>query len=235
MQSVKLRTVTLTGTWPEPKGKSSNTLFFNKKKKKGRREGKWGTDRKNTTPERSYLRHNLCSSRVITMSQVEPKKACLWSSRQWGRKSLTASAHWREREGEPHCLCPLTGERGRVTLPLSRRGREGESHCLCPLMGEQGRVHYLCPLSGERGRITLLLPTVGRESKTWSVVSSALQPQGLFSPWNSPGQNTGVGCHSLLQGIFPTQGLNPGLPHCRQILYQLSHQGSRFSKSEVLT
>ena len=44
--------------------------------------------------------------------------------------------------------------------------------------------------------------------------------------WNSPGQTTGVGSCSLLQGIFPTQGLNPGLPHCRQILYYLSHQGS---------
>ena len=43
---------------------------------------------------------------------------------------------------------------------------------------------------------------------------------------NSPGQNTGVGCLSLLQGTFPTQGSNPGLPHCRQILYQLSHRGS---------
>ena len=42
--------------------------------------------------------------------------------------------------------------------------------------------------------------------------------------WNSPGQNTGVGSLFLLQGIFPTQGLNPGLPHCRQILYQLSHK-----------
>ena len=48
----------------------------------------------------------------------------------------------------------------------------------------------------------------------------------LCNPWNSPGQNTGVGSCSLLQGIFPTQGLNPGLPHCRQILYQLSHKGS---------
>ena len=51
-----------------------------------------------------------------------------------------------------------------------------------------------------------------------------LQPQGLYSPWNSSGQK--VGSLSLLQGIFPIQGLNPGLPHCRQILYQLSHQGS---------
>ena len=59
-----------------------------------------------------------------------------------------------------------------------------------------------------------------------SVVSYSLQPHGLHSPWNSPGQNPGVGSLSLLQGIFPTQGSNPGLPHCRQILYQLSHQGS---------
>ena len=48
----------------------------------------------------------------------------------------------------------------------------------------------------------------------------------MYSPWNSPGQNTGVGSLSLLQGIFPTQGWNPGLPHCRWVLYQLSHQGS---------
>ena len=45
-------------------------------------------------------------------------------------------------------------------------------------------------------------------------------------PWNSPGQNTGVVSLSLHQGSFPTQGLNPGHPHCRQILYQLSHKGS---------
>ena len=52
------------------------------------------------------------------------------------------------------------------------------------------------------------------------------QPHGLYSPLNSPGQNTGVGSLSLLQGIFPTQGSNPGLPHCGQILYKLSHKGS---------
>ena len=49
---------------------------------------------------------------------------------------------------------------------------------------------------------------------------------GLYSPWNFPGQNTGVGSRSLLQGIFLTQGSNPGLPHCKQILYQMNHQGS---------
>ena len=47
-----------------------------------------------------------------------------------------------------------------------------------------------------------------------------------YSPWNSPGQNTGVGNLSLLQGIFPTQGMNAGLLHCMWNLYQLSHRGS---------
>ena len=47
-----------------------------------------------------------------------------------------------------------------------------------------------------------------------------------YSSWDSPGQNTGVGSFSLLQGIFPTQGSNPGLSHYRWILYQLSHKGS---------
>ena len=59
-----------------------------------------------------------------------------------------------------------------------------------------------------------------------TVMSNCLWPHGLYSPWSSPGQNTGVGSLSLLQWIFPTQGLNPGLPHCRQILHSLSHKGS---------
>ena len=64
------------------------------------------------------------------------------------------------------------------------------------------------------------------ESESCSVVSDSWQPHWLYTPWNSTGQNTGVGSLSLLQGIFPTQGSNPGLPHCSQILYQLSHKGS---------
>ena len=48
----------------------------------------------------------------------------------------------------------------------------------------------------------------------------------LLRPWDFQGKSTRVGCHFLLQGIFPTQGLNPGLSHCRQMLYHLSHQGS---------
>ena len=64
------------------------------------------------------------------------------------------------------------------------------------------------------------------ESESHSVMPDSLRPHGLYSPWNSPGQNTGVGSLSLLQGIFPTQGLNPGLLHCQWLLYQLSHKGS---------
>ena len=64
------------------------------------------------------------------------------------------------------------------------------------------------------------------ESKSRSVMPDYLRPHILYSPWNSPGQNTGVDSLSLLQRIFPTQGSNPGLPHCKQILYQLSQQGS---------
>ena len=55
-------------------------------------------------------------------------------------------------------------------------------------------------------------------------MSDSLWPHGLYIPRNSPGQNIGVGSLSLLQGIFPIQGSNPGLPHCRWILYQLSHK-----------
>ena len=72
-------------------------------------------------------------------------------------------------------------------------------------------------------------------SKSLSCVRHGRWPARLLHPWDSPGKNTGVCCHSLLQGIFPTQGSNPGLPHCRQTLYHLNQQGSpcwkRLSKS----
>ena len=74
-----------------------------------------------------------------------------------------------------------------------------------------------------------------------SVVSDSLWPHGLqptrlLCPWDFPGKGTGVGCHFLLQGIFPTQESNPGLLHCRQILYRLSYKGrppQRIEKSNL--
>ena len=59
-----------------------------------------------------------------------------------------------------------------------------------------------------------------------SLQSYGLQPARLFCPWDFSGKNTGTCCHALLQGIFPTQGSNPRLLHCRRILYSLSYPGS---------
>ena len=73
---------------------------------------------------------------------------------------------------------------------------------------------------------SLLSEPPGKQSESCSVVCDSLRPPGLHSPWNSPGQNNGVDSLSILQEIFPTQGLNLGLLHCRQMLYQLSHKGS---------
>ena len=74
--------------------------------------------------------------------------------------------------------------------------------------------------------VLMFLYLCSSESESCSVVSCSLQPYGLYSHWNSLGQNTGVGSCSLLWGIFPTQGSNPGRLFCRQILYQLSYLGS---------
>ena len=61
-----------------------------------------------------------------------------------------------------------------------------------------------------------------------SVMSDSLRPTRPLCSWSFPGKNTGVSSYFLLQGIFLTQGLNLGLPHCRQILYHLSHQESQW-------
>ena len=74
--------------------------------------------------------------------------------------------------------------------------------------------------------LKLLVTESESEIESHSVMSNSLQPHGRYNPWNSPGQNIGVESLSLLQGIFPIQGLNPGLLHYRRILYQLSRKGS---------
>ena len=75
--------------------------------------------------------------------------------------------------------------------------------------------------------VNIYVPNMWSEwSESHSVVSNSLRCHGLYCPWISPGQNTGVVSLSLPQGIFSTQGLNPDFPHCRQILYQLSYKGS---------
>ena len=66
------------------------------------------------------------------------------------------------------------------------------------------------------------------------LLGMTLRPQILYSPWNALSQNSGVGSLSLLQGIFPTQGSNPGLLHCMLIPYQLSHKGSPLCILEII-
>ena len=103
------------------------------------------------------------------------------------------------------------------------------------------RVNKEQPLGHEVHGVESTLKRIGRnihglrvflenESESQSVMSDILRPHRLYSPWSSAGQNTRVGSLSLLQGILPTQGSNPGLPHCRQILYQLSHKASPHSQ-----
>ena len=82
--------------------------------------------------------------------------------------------------------------------------------------------------NGSQKKVSVINTIRQSKSERRSVASDSLWPHRLYvySPWNSPGQNIGVGSLFLLQGIFPTEGLRPGLPHCTQILYQLSHKGS---------
>ena len=129
----------------------------------------------------------------------------------WKIKSFRSSPHLRVQvnhsasQAAPGCPAP-----GRRPSLITR-------HCKGPAPPH---------MRGHLGRQDSILQTRAKWSKSRSVVSDALRPQGLYSLWNSPGQNTGVGSRALLQGIFQIQGSNPGLPHCRWILYQLSHQGS---------
>ena len=102
---------------------------------------------------------------------------------------------------------------------------DGQNHLLWLTRGDaDGRCRPLCMHSAVvQTELSFIWSSTICESH--SFVSHSLRPHRLYSPWNSPGQNTGEGRLSLLQGIFPAQGSNPGLPQCRWILNQLSHRG----------
>ena len=102
---------------------------------------------------------------------------------------------------------------------------------VCLIYARHCAAHFACIISlllhtFKAGTVVMYVFKIRLESESHSVMSDSLRPHGLYSPWNSPDQNTGVGSLCLLQGIFPTLGSNPDLPHYRQILYHLSHQGS---------
>ena len=92
--------------------------------------------------------------------------------------------------------------------------------CQCVLFGSQRKVG-VCSTS-LKGAVLCL---VAQPRPTFCDPMDC-SPPGSSVQRDSPGKDTGVGCHALCQGIFPTQGSNPGLPHCRWILYCLSHHGS---------
>ena len=101
---------------------------------------------------------------------------------------------------------------------------DGEYFWVCQLWGSVTIVQLFVTAPKQLYTVNKGLNVCVCESR--SVMSDSLQPHELYSSWNCPDQYTGVGSLSLLQGIFPTQGLNRGLLHCRQILFQLGHKGS---------
>ena len=88
-------------------------------------------------------------------------------------------------------------------------------------------------ISWQMGKQNMANPHNGILSESNSVLSNdSLRLHGLYSPWNSPGQNPGMGSLFLLQRIFPTQGSNPGLLQCRRILYQMRFKGSQDQRND---
>ena len=139
--------------------------------------------------------------------------------------------HWR------HSTIKLQGS---VETPRMESGRWGLWGCW--LQGRTGkRLGTRAPLNAGGARRTMALQVQEncRGSTLKKAKVKALSGVRLFAtpwtvahkvlcPWGFPGKSTGVGCHFLRQGIFPTQGLNPGLLHCGQILDRLSYQGSQY-------
>ena len=138
-----------------------------------------------------------------------------FSCKHWGAQG---DARKCKRQPSPH-LPPLS-----VNEEL-RTGTIKEQDLAPDRWGAYERSYFSKP-------ICLHLPIHKRKKIKWSrlVVSDSLRPHGLWPisllhPWDFPGKSAGVDCHFLLQGIFPSQESNPGLLHCGQMLYHLSHQG----------
>ena len=107
--------------------------------------------------------------------------------------------------------------------PSSQRGKDLKILTLKVLQGYAGRP-LLGSVTGSSGPMCCVCLIAELCPTLWGPMDCSLPGSSVHG--DSPGKNTGVSCHALLHEIFPTQGLNPGLPHCRQILYHLSHQES---------
>ena len=115
----------------------------------------------------------------------------------------------------PSKLVVKINKKAPVKAPFLPTASQG-AWCAYPLLAGDGEGN-----AGREGEVKLL-SRVRLFVTPWSPTRV---PTRILCPWDFPGNSTGVDCHFLLQGIFPTQGSNPGLPHCRQTLYCLSHQG----------
>ena len=121
----------------------------------------------------------------------------------------------------------MTGGREEASLPKDTRG----AAVMWLWLLKAGKIYHPqsqknCYWSRQEYDLSLCACVLNCFSRLTLCNSMDCSPPASPVHGDSPGKNTGVGCHVLLQGIFPTQGLNPGLLHCRQIFYSLSHQGS---------
>ena len=133
--------------------------------------------------------------------------------------------------GLPHCrqILYYLGHQGRprilgwVAYPVSRRSSWLRNRTRISALQADS---WLAELPGKPFEEYVLCVCLVTQSCSTLCYPMDCSLPGSSAHGDSPGNNTGVGCHAFLQRIFPTQGLNPGLLHCRWILYCLSHQGS---------
>ena len=160
------------------------------------------------------------------MSEDWRQNAQQRSSKAHNLSSSSPSQSLPRSVTDPRCAddvqTPLREER---KMPLCDGGcRDPQSTVLCATICVIGKRSESDGPSG--------VSDSGTQELQPTSVHSVLQARTHLCPWNSPDKNTGVGYHSTLQGLSPTQGWNPGLLHCRQILYRLSHKGSPCCRQE---
>ena len=179
---------------------------------------------------RRYADFGVQMSPAGSAVSPEPHPGCV--SQPLGPGSSAQGRHTSTEFNASTCLVLLCAR-----CQATNKTRYPESH---PEFASGGGTNRggVCSCHGQSLQENLLCVTGNRSSRhdqslsplvSCSVTSDSL-PARLLCPWDSPGKNTGVGCPSLLQGIFLMQGLNPELPHCRQILYLLSHQNLLYSR-----
>ena len=196
----------------------------------------------------------LCLAVCQVSSSISSSSLLAWR-RRWhptpvllpgnshGRRSLVGCSPWGSQESDMteqlpfHFSLSCIGEGNGNPLQCSclENPRDGGAWWAAIYGVTQSRIRLKWLSSSSSSHLAYSLGFIIYDVHSCSVVSNSLWPHGLYSPpgssvhGDSPGKNSGVDCHAPLQGIFPTQGLNPDLLHCRRILYHLSHQRSPYS------